>query len=137
VAVADTLTTVKEPNDAEGRYWTFRARGLAAYRAGDWEAALEWCVKSRECTGRPHWHAQNLIVEAMALHQLKKADEAKAVFQKALTLGGRAFPNATGDGGGYGTRWQAWIGFELHRREAEALLQSDTNDRSSDSINDG
>ncbi len=71
-----------------------RERGLAAYRAGDWQGALNWCRKSRELTDRKHWAAQNLMVEAMALYQLGNTQEARAAYDTAVGNMHELFPNA-------------------------------------------
>jgi tetratricopeptide (TPR) repeat protein len=111
---------------SEGRL-AFRERGLAAYRAGDWQAALEWCGKSRDTilSNDMHfrdYHAQNLLIEAMALHQFGKTREARAAYDEAVKLTREEFPNADIGIQGVGPKWLDWAFIELLRREAKPLI---------------
>jgi hypothetical protein len=123
LAVKDDMNTVKDPIDADMRFLSAKVRGLAAYRVGDWESALNWCSKSRANTDEHEHHVQNLLIEAMALHQLKKTSQAKAAFDEGMKLARQIFPTAVVDGEGAGSNWRDWIAIELLRREAGALLE--------------
>ena len=101
-----------------------RECGLAAYRAGDYEEALKWCAQSRSIIDRGDHAAQNLLVEAMAHHQLGRAGEAKAAFDEALQQRDKAFPGSPSERfAGVGHNWIDWVVIELLRREATRLLE--------------
>jgi tetratricopeptide (TPR) repeat protein len=111
-------------------------RGLAAYRTGDWEGALQWCAESRELIPPYHIHDQlppndasyalNFIVEAMALHQLGRTDEAKTAYDAAIKKMQKVYPLVETGHVGLGKDWRTWEYLELLRREAAALLQIPT-----------
>jgi hypothetical protein len=105
-------------------------RGMAAYRSGEWEEALKWCAESRQQLDQDeshlHYRAQNLLVEAMALHELGKASDATATYDEAMKAIHSAFPHYS-DTDLDDSRWLDWIAFELVRREAATLL--DLKDR--------
>jgi serine/threonine protein kinase/tetratricopeptide (TPR) repeat protein len=99
-----------------------RERGLAAYRTGQWDDALKWCAESRGLTDRHDYTAQNLVIEAMSLHQLGKTSDAKATFDQAVAASQRAFPQPDAVLNQRGMFWLDWAMFELLRREAATLL---------------
>jgi tetratricopeptide (TPR) repeat protein len=118
-------------------------RGLIAYRASDWERALKLCRESRELTApfyrepphnnvrflfvedreAPHHHAQSLLIEAMALEQIGRTNEANVAYDDAVQRMTNAFPDAGSAFVGVGRDWFNWVYCELLRREAHALLQ--------------
>jgi serine/threonine protein kinase/Tfp pilus assembly protein PilF len=115
-----------------------RERGLAAYRDGDWEGALNWCAQSRKSNGRNDRVAQNLFVEAMATHRLKKPSEAKMTFDQAVRAMQRAFPDAemsAYQSAGLMPEWIDYLDCVILRREAEALLEiANGDDATSETI---
>jgi tetratricopeptide (TPR) repeat protein len=111
---------VEHPDEVNLAY---RERALAAYRAGDWNAAKQWSEKGRLARWSFESESQNQLIEAMALRQLGKADEAKATYGQAVELMRRGFPNAPASFG-FGLDWNEWLYFELLRRETAALLDS-------------
>jgi serine/threonine protein kinase len=108
-----------------------RERGLAAYRAGQWEEALTWCAQSRQELDQDdsqlYYRAQNPLVEAMALHRLGRASEATAAYDEAIKTIRRAFPMAYSSTDIDDWRWPEWVAFEVLHREAATLL--DIKDR--------
>jgi tetratricopeptide (TPR) repeat protein len=101
-----------------------RTRGLAAYRAGDFHGALEWCQESRALEAQRSSHhpylATNLIIEAMAWYQQGNPAEARAAFDESARLIEQSFPNAPVD---LGSDWFDWLAYDLLRREAVGLLR--------------
>jgi tetratricopeptide (TPR) repeat protein len=89
----------------------YRERGLAAYRAGDWEGALHW--SNQNTSGSPGLNAPSRLVEAMALYRINKPTEASAHYQEAVRLMERSSTFESVD----------FVTCELLRREAETLLQ--------------
>jgi hypothetical protein len=102
-----------------------RERGLAAYRAGDWDGALAWSRKSREHFYRQAFLAQNLMVESMALHQLGKPAEALDHYRRGVEFAATAFPAGLYGVFLGGPNWLDWIGYAWPRREAAQLLGID------------
>jgi tetratricopeptide (TPR) repeat protein len=109
------------------------ARGLFAYRFGDWEGAVKWSAESRKLIlaydiEAQYGHANDLVIHAMALHHLGKPSEAKTAYDDAVQRVTKALedePVAIG-AVGVGKSWFPWINFELLRREAAQLLQIPT-----------
>jgi serine/threonine protein kinase/Flp pilus assembly protein TadD len=113
----------------------YRERGLAAYRAGDWQGALDWSAKSRAQITDGNMHARDyraecFFVEAMALRHLGKSGEARDAYDEAMKLTGEEFPNPDQGIKGAGGKWLDWACIELLRREAEALLEITTSEKS-------
>jgi Flp pilus assembly protein TadD len=130
-------------------YYFVFARGLAAYRAGEFEEAVTWCRDSRAknvhvpskresaviapnsqpkdiaprlAKPSPHFaplNAYSLVVEAMALHKQGKSDDARAALNKATEIARDSFPDAPDE---LGSLWQGWLIYDILSREAEALL---------------
>jgi tetratricopeptide (TPR) repeat protein len=117
------------------RWLECRDRGLAAYRNADWESALKWCAESRDLTKKDEYHAQNLLVEAMALRQLGKVDDAEAAYDDATNFLQKAFPGETIGIVGGDRDWIDWVVVELLRREAHALLKSQRSEEQSTTHN--
>jgi len=101
----------------------YRTRGLAAYRAGDFQSALDWCRRSRDLestrTDSSSYLATALVIEAMALSRQGKPAEALAAYNESVEMIQRHFPNAPVDLGAY---WFNWLMHEVLRREAAQLL---------------
>jgi tetratricopeptide (TPR) repeat protein len=130
-------------------YYFVFARGLAAYRAGDFEEAVTLCRDSRAknvhapskresagiakadrrndaaprlAKGSPKYaplNAYSLVVEAMALHKQDKSADARAALERAAAIARDSFPDAPDD---LGTLWEGWVIYDILSREAEALL---------------
>jgi serine/threonine protein kinase/Flp pilus assembly protein TadD len=115
------------------------SRGLVAYRKGNWEETLRWCRESRAQNARTSGSlvrgsasategnaalqdAQNFVLEAMAHHQQGNAAEARKAYETAARLGSASYPYAPH---GLNNYWEEWLTYELHRREAAALLAID------------
>jgi serine/threonine protein kinase/Flp pilus assembly protein TadD len=96
------------------------ARGMAAYRTGDWAGALDWCGRSRHRAGNIlSLVALDLLFEAMAHHRLNQADQARAAMDRATQLINKYLAAAKDD---RGDDWHDWLMCEIVRREAESLL---------------
>jgi tetratricopeptide (TPR) repeat protein len=122
VGLAELALKGKDSADFKSRL--YEARSLAAYRAGDFEEAIKWCAESRKHDeGLDERRAHSLLIDAMALHQLKKTTEALVAFDQAIKHKDKAFPNESVV---FKIYWRDWVVIELLRREAEALLQLPT-----------
>ena len=81
--------------------------------------AVKWCGESRAKSGtRLDWTAQNRLIEAMALHQLGKTDDANTAFQEALESFEAAFPDDPTKLTSR-TGWIDYVDCLILRREAE------------------
>jgi serine/threonine protein kinase/tetratricopeptide (TPR) repeat protein len=98
-------------------------RGLFAYRDGQWAEAIKWCRLGREENRRTQatqlLDAHDLMIEAMALHQLGKGGEARNAYEQAVQFAGTIYLFAPHSLGG---SWVDWLSYELNRREAAELL---------------
>jgi WD40 repeat protein/tetratricopeptide (TPR) repeat protein len=101
-----------------------RTKGMAEFRAGHWEPALKWLLKSEA-----RWRAENEDAEkvvnffflSMTYQRLNRADEAKAKYQEALRQMEKTFGGLDQYQAGKGD-WFDWSWCQVVRRGAEALL---------------
>ncbi|HEY2892563.1 MAG TPA: hypothetical protein VGJ16_00060, partial [Pirellulales bacterium] len=102
---------------------SWREQALVAYRAGQWQEAVEACQRSRDLAARQsltgNYRAQALAIEAMALHRLDRNVEARAAYYLAAETSQGNFPYAPGH---LGVNWVDWVIYELARREAAEVL---------------
>jgi tetratricopeptide (TPR) repeat protein len=100
-------------------------KGLAEYRAGQFASAIDWVSKSigQPIVVRgPRPDAAAFLVMAMAQHQLKRPDEARAAFAKGAYIVNTKLlkrENATLD-----ENWIDWIIGDILLREARALIEN-------------
>jgi serine/threonine protein kinase/WD40 repeat protein len=96
-------------------------KGMAEYRAGHAEQAVEWLRRS--LARLPAGHAERAIagfVLALTYHRLDRADDARDAFAKAAKLMEQNFGKVEA---GPVPNWQIWFLCQILRREAEALLK--------------
>jgi tetratricopeptide (TPR) repeat protein len=100
-----------------------RGRGLAAYRAGRWDEAIKWCAESRfagqELIVSENVPMQDMLIEAMAYHQLGETATAQRLYKATIQLINKRFPTAPTQ---LGRSWFDWVLYEILRREAAELL---------------
>jgi tetratricopeptide (TPR) repeat protein len=104
-------------------YWWNYVQGLAHYRAGQYERAIECLNKSMEL--RPTWTAValNWPVLAMAHHRLGHAAEARRYLEKAHdTRGDKARDIQPGEVISSKALWYDRAEFQVLLREAEELI---------------
>jgi WD40 repeat protein/tetratricopeptide (TPR) repeat protein len=114
----------KRPRD----HWMVEAKGMAEYRAGRMERAVEWLRKAES-----HLHGAagpdeaNKVVTffflSMAYQRLNRAEEAKAKYQQGLRQMEKTFGGLDQYQPGKGWDWYDWPMCQVVRREAEALLK--------------
>ena len=66
--------------------WGWSTRALLAWRTNDPDLAIEYVAESEGSNPGDFAHAMNLVVHAMAEHQLQHQDEAQKVFDEASQL---------------------------------------------------
>jgi WD40 repeat protein len=97
-------------------------RGLADYRASDFQAAQDWSHRALEKP--PAWFigAQANLVLAMSEKQLGRTEAAQDALDKATEILDAQSPNFTGSSLGRG--WHDWFFSQALLSEAEALINS-------------
>jgi tetratricopeptide (TPR) repeat protein len=103
-------------------YWFELARGMSAFRQGEWDDALHWLDRSLQ-GGDAHCASIAEAFRAMALHRLGRPHEAVA----ALSSADAHFSTLTDqlrrkNLGPYGPGWHDVLLYQVVRREAEAVL---------------
>jgi Flp pilus assembly protein TadD len=105
----------------DGYAWIRFAEGLHHFRRGRFAEALGACGKSLERSApQPPLLVLNHYVEAMSLHQLGKAEEARQAMAEASRLLDEKTPTLDSVEG----FWNDWLCCRILRREAEALIES-------------
>ncbi len=132
-----TLAQLVKIANVDPKHWAYRyfvlVEGLAAYRGGNWQRALEFCEKGRaeirqaavegqeEYYDIPILGAHYLVLQAMAEHRLGMEETAATSLKNAQATVQREFPEAPSK---LTDRWADWMLYEVLRREAERLLTS-------------
>ena len=100
------------------KYWNaFQfVKGLAEYRQGNFQSAVEWLQKVAPHEGDPYRTVAAYMVLAMAQQQLKQAEEAQKAFGKGIRLAETRRTRADGP------QWNDYIADRFFMREARTLL---------------
>jgi tetratricopeptide (TPR) repeat protein len=108
--------------DSTHKSWgdVYFVKGLAEYRQGRFASALEW-LKKALAEKRP-WtrKVQAQMVLAMAQHQLKQPDEARATLAQGLQSAERTLKKSNED---LDEDWNDWIIAHLLMNQAQALIE--------------
>ena len=104
------------------RFWnSFQfVKGLAEYRQGNFQSAVEWLQKVVPHEGDPYRTVSAYMVLAMAQQQLKQTEEARTTFGKGVKIAETKLTRA--DGG----QWNDYFAARLFMREAKALVTPDS-----------
>jgi WD40 repeat protein/serine/threonine protein kinase/tetratricopeptide (TPR) repeat protein len=101
--------------------WFLQTKGMAEYRAGRYEQAVDWLRKSQpRLPNLPAGKSVTSFFLALAYHRLGRADEARATLAQALQLVEQEF--GTVDNTSVSGYWPTWFVCQIVRREAEALI---------------
>ena len=100
-------------------YFTF-AKALLEYRRGNFAEATNWLEKTLAMRGDVYRKLEATAVLAMAQHQLKQTEEARAALEAATAMAEGELPRLPGKKD-LGDRWNDWIIAHLLLREAAAL----------------
>jgi tetratricopeptide (TPR) repeat protein len=103
--------------------WFLLARGLAHYRAGEFDQALERLRKSVAPDRALFINAAGLFITAMAHERLGQTTQAREALAK-----GREILEQEGvptlESGELGPGWHDWLNCQILRREAESLIEA-------------
>jgi WD40 repeat protein/serine/threonine protein kinase len=104
-----------------------QAKGMADYRAGRPEQALEWLRKAESMLhGQGEFEDANKVVNffflSMTYQRLNRAEEAKAKYQQGIRQMEKVFGGLDQYQPGKGWEWSHWPWCQVVRREAEAVL---------------
>jgi WD40 repeat protein/tetratricopeptide (TPR) repeat protein len=116
--------------------WSVHLMGLAYYRGGQDQQAIEWLTKGVK--EQPTWEmrAFHWLVLAMTHHRLGRGGEARKWFDKADKWIKEAAGKRQGNGARLappGWQWRDWLLVQLFRREAAGLLKKPFGARVPDS----
>jgi tetratricopeptide (TPR) repeat protein len=123
--------TAMTPLGPDSHLWAALVLGLAHYRAGGHDKAVECLQKA--VTDDPDWHKEilNWLVLAMAHQRLGHARESRQWLQKADNwIAGKT--RETSPETGFvppGWQWQDWLVVQFLRREAESLVPGTDKDK--------
>jgi WD40 repeat protein/serine/threonine protein kinase/Flp pilus assembly protein TadD len=108
-------------------HWFLQTRGMAEYRAGRFQTAVEWLEKSSQrcpktMEGNQCKALTNLFL-AMAYARLEPAarDKARKALDQALEIVGRDMPKA--GSADFGSAWYDWLHIQIVRPEAEEVVK--------------
>jgi tetratricopeptide (TPR) repeat protein len=108
-------------NDASLVYYQF-VKCLAEYRLGQFTNSVEWARKTlTQAGGISELYVQASSVLAMALHQLKQFDEARATMSKGVEFAKTELPSL--DGPDLGDRWHDILIAHILLGEAQTLIE--------------
>jgi len=99
--------------------WFHLCRGLSELRQQQPESAVEWCSSAAEDKSNAWLRRTALLIQAMAMHQLSRADAAESLFASASD-GWQSDAGSTPDD--MDAEWVNRLYFELLLQEASELL---------------
>ncbi len=108
-------------------YWVYYlqfVKGLAEYRAGHLASAVDWmdkCIGQPTMVSGPRPDSPAYLVKAMAQHQLKHTEEARAALAKGTDIVNRKFLNLKNSA--LDENWVDWLIAHILLREAQALIE--------------
>jgi eukaryotic-like serine/threonine-protein kinase len=115
-------TAVSANSNHQYSAWFQFGQGLAEYRQGRYVRAADWMQQVLERAGPlPERDAAAWLVLAMAQHQLKQADHARASLIKGREIINATMP--TLDGRNLGENWDDWVIDHALLRETKALIR--------------
>jgi tetratricopeptide (TPR) repeat protein len=117
------------PRTSAHHAWSMHVMGLAYYRAGQDQKAIEWLSKGL----KEHPDCQFSFVLAMAHHRLGQGEEGRKWFDKAeqwIKEKVPYLPNKRAVFAPPGWHWHSWIATQLFKQEAEEVFRKEAGDRS-------
>jgi Flp pilus assembly protein TadD len=120
--MADTAAAVTNHRSTP---WFQLVKGLAEYRQGRFAGAVEWTNKVLTETGKESERDVGAyMVLAMAHHQLKQTDEARAALDRGAEIERTKLPKL--ESGNIGGNWLNCIIAHALMREAKALIEGNS-----------
>ncbi len=108
-------------------------KGLAEYRLGRFTNAVDWAQKSIDhpsYSGDPNRFVQAYMIIAMAQHQLKQNELARAAMEQGAEIAAKKL--AKPENGEVGSGWRDWIIAQALLQEAKALIDREHPPQQSD-----
>jgi tetratricopeptide (TPR) repeat protein len=116
-------TAVSAGSNHQFSIWFRLCKGLAEYRQGRYDGAVDWMQQVLEHAGPiPERDAAAWLVLAMAQHKLKQADPARVSLIKGREIINTTMP--TLEGRNLGENWDDWVIAHALLKEAKALIES-------------
>lgn len=104
--------------------WFRLAKGMAEYRAGHWQDAIDWLERAEQTSdGSLYLNTLIDLFLAMSHHRLQQTEPARQRLAKATETIEQRFPKPGSD---YGGSWHDMLMCHILHREAQALLNGDT-----------
>ncbi len=119
----ELLDRVLKDKDTARLRWRQLTKGLAEYRRGQFQSAIDWAEKSRQGppeTPADHLEAQGLLVLAIAHHRLGQTDRCAELLAPAAKFTVEKLPKP--GSGPLGETWPDWIISHALYREAARLI---------------
>jgi serine/threonine protein kinase/tetratricopeptide (TPR) repeat protein len=116
------------PPPSEEHPWSVHVLGLAYYRAGDYDKAVESFSKGLDLAPLRGHHVMNWLGLALAEHKRGRAREARQWLERATTwmeTMTRGLPDERGQVMPAGWTGRHWLQVQLLRREAEQIRQGE------------
>ncbi len=120
------LGWVEKTGVTEAAAYRLHVLGLAYYRAGKYEQAIQYLEKSNANNWTDPARSMNWLVLAMAYHQLHNVDQSEQSLKTAHDLIALAAPKQPG--GPVDLFAPDWIEYQVLSREADALLHASPKD---------
>jgi serine/threonine protein kinase len=117
--VADSLVTGEKSRSF--KVWGYVSKAFADYRRGRYRDATEWLNKFEGTTTDPVILTRADTIRAMVRHKLNDPAEAKAALSRATETILHFWPPI--ENGNLGFYYFDWIGADILRREAQALIE--------------
>jgi eukaryotic-like serine/threonine-protein kinase len=117
-----TETAVNSPTNNPDLAWFRFAKGLSEHRQGHYATAVEWMRRVLADAGHElNRDAEACMVLAMAQHQLKQTEEARASLTWGMEIVETKMLKL--EGGNLGDNWDDWVFAHVLLDEAKALMQ--------------
>jgi non-specific serine/threonine protein kinase/serine/threonine-protein kinase len=126
VRLAEERLALTAPPSGHHYYWSIHVVGLAYYRAGQYQKAVDWLSKAMKDDPGWEYPVPNWLVLSMAHQRLGHAEEAQQWFDKAKQWFGEKTRSRPADwtrAAPPGWQWWDWLGVQVLCREAETLLK--------------
>ncbi len=114
--------------DQSMRGWQAYAMALWTYRTGDYERCLHWCELADPArSGFPTRNASVLLLRSLALHGLGRIEQANRQLEETRPLIAQILSEKPPASLGWPGFWFDWACVRIHLREAESVLEPESD----------